>query len=125
MDDVMGQTFAALRSVLKKHTGKLIVTKDTPEVYYVDAGFSETWQKDVFFGCVRMGKRYVSYHLIPVYACPELLKGLSRELRGRMQGKSCFNFRSIGPSQLKELDSLTRASVRRFKQVAKLRPGRS
>jgi hypothetical protein len=121
MDEVMATTFGVLRSVLKKHAGKLIVTKDTPRLYYVDAGFSETWQKEVFFGAVRLGKSYVSYHLIPVYTCPELVKDLSPELRKRMQGKSCFNFKSISTSQLKELDSLTGACVRRFKQVAKLR----
>jgi hypothetical protein len=44
---------------------------------------------------VRKGKSYVSFHLIPVYMFPDLLKGLSPALEKRMQGKSCFNFKTV------------------------------
>ena len=40
----------------------------------------------------RLGKRYVSLYLMPVYAFPDLDEALSPELRRRKQGKSCFNF---------------------------------
>jgi hypothetical protein len=33
----------------------------------------------------------------------ELLEGFSQELRDRMQGKSCFNFRSVDTAQIVEL----------------------
>ena len=45
-----------------------------------------------WFAGTRLGKRYVSYYLMPVYVEPSLLDGISPELRRRMQGKSCFNF---------------------------------
>ena len=117
------EAFETLKAIMRKHAGHMIVTTDTPKLYYVDAGYSETWKKDVFFGSVRFGKSYVSYHLIPVYACPELLEALSPELRKRMQGKSCFNFKTVSADQARELDLLTRKSVQRFKRVARLRPG--
>jgi hypothetical protein len=120
----MREAFETLRAILKKHAGHLIVSKDTAKVYYIDAGYSETWKKDIFFGSVRLGKSYVSYHLIPVYACPDLLEGLSLQLRKRMQGKSCFNFRTVTEEQAKELEDLTRRSVQRFRKVAGLRPAR-
>jgi hypothetical protein len=119
----MREAFETLKAILKKHAGHLIVTKDTPKLYYVDAGYSETWKKDVFFGAVRLGKSYVSYHLIPVYACPDLLDDFPA-LKKRMQGKSCFNFKTVSAEQAKELDQLTRRSVQRFKKVAGLRPPR-
>ena len=60
---------------------------------------TETSQgREVWFGAVGERKNYVSYHLMPVYAFPELLKKVSPELEGRkkrMQGKSCFNFNAI------------------------------
>ena len=42
-----------------------------------------------------------------VYVCPDLLKGASNELMARMQGKSCFNFKSIDPALFTELEALT------------------
>ncbi len=42
-----------------------------------------------------------------VYACPDLLKGMSNKLKARMQGKSCFNFTSADPVLFAELEDLT------------------
>lgn len=58
---------------------------------------------------------HVSFHLMPVYACPDLLKGLSTSLKKRMQGKSCFNFTTIEPAHVKELAALTKTGIARFK----------
>jgi hypothetical protein len=40
-----------------------------------------------------MKASYVSLHVYAVYLHPELVDALSPELRSRMQGKSCFNFK--------------------------------
>lgn len=116
----MKQTFAALRAVMKKHAGKMTVVHDTDDVYYLDAGWSEAWKKNVFFGCVRISKNYVGYHLMPVYTNPTLLKDMSPDLRKRMQGKSCFNFKAVSKEQLKELDALTKRGVTAFKQLGQI-----
>ena len=50
----------------------------------------------MYFGSVRAGKAYVSFHLMPLYMCPALKGGMSPALRKRMQGKTCFNFKT-GP----------------------------
>ncbi len=67
-----------------------------------------------FFAGVRSGRRYVSYHLMPVYGRPELLDGISPQLRRRMQGKSCFNFTTIDESLMGELEDLTRRGFEAF-----------
>jgi len=64
---------------------------------------------------VEIKKNYVSYHLMPVYAFPELLESVSPELKKRMQGKSCFNFSKIDADTLKELAELTRKGFEKFK----------
>jgi hypothetical protein len=46
---------------------------------------------------------------------PDLLSDLSPALRRRMQGKSCFNFTSIDPVLMTELETLTAASFDRFR----------
>jgi hypothetical protein len=64
-----------------------------------------------------VGKSYVSYHLMPVYGCPELVAGLSDRLRAGMQGKACFNFRAVEPALFQELTQLTERGIRAFKKA--------
>jgi hypothetical protein len=45
---------------------------------------------------------------------PDLLDAISPELKRRMQGKSCFNFRKFEPDLFKELADLTEKSYERF-----------
>jgi hypothetical protein len=46
---------------------------------------------------------------------PDLLDGISPALKKRMQGKSCFNFKSIEPALFDELSMLTQRSLVRIK----------
>jgi len=45
---------------------------------------------------------------MPVYINPKFLKGISPDLKKRMQGKSCFNFKIVDESLFKELAILTK-----------------
>lgn len=65
-------------------------------------------------GAVQSKKNYVSFHLMPVYAFPELLDDLSPALRKRMQGKSCFNFSEVDEPLVAELTQLVAAGARRY-----------
>lgn len=60
-------------------------------------------------------KSYVSFHLVPVYAYPDLLESASPELKKRMQGKSCFNFKSMEPALFRELSALAGEGLKRFR----------
>ncbi|MEP7292565.1 MAG: hypothetical protein ABI835_12340 [Chloroflexota bacterium] len=108
--------FARLKPILQDYQAQLNVKTDEPGNYYLNTPFSETYQKYIFFGAVQIRKNYVSFHLMPVYWYPDLLDGISPELKKRMQGKSCFNFTSINEDVLAELAELTRRSAERFKE---------
>jgi len=111
-------TFAALRGILTRHGRKLNVQIDEPGNYQLAApGLVDRAGRPLFVAAVQIKKNYVSYHLIPVYAYPELLKDVSAALKKRMQGKSCFNFRTIDRAQVKELSALTKAGLDRFKTI--------
>ena len=73
--------------------------------------------RPLFAAAVQIKKNYVSFHLVPVYMNPELLKTVSPALRKRMQGKSCFNFTTIEPAQVKELSALTKKGLAGFKNL--------
>jgi len=49
-----------------------------------------------------------------------LLKDISPELKKRMQGKSCFNFKSIDKYLLKELNELTKKGFEYYKMEGML-----
>ena len=113
------EAFAALRKILAAHAKGLTVTADGPKGYSLNTPYSATWKKELFFGAVQVTKNYVSFHLFPVYMFPDLLDGISPELKARMQGKSCFNFRAPDDSLFSELAALTKAGLERVK-AAKL-----
>jgi hypothetical protein len=99
--------FTALRDILKRQAGKLVVTEDTKDCFRLEGGRHPTHKKPFPIAWVAVEKSYVSYHHMGVYARPDLLKGVSKELKARMQGKSCFNFTSADPALLAELEELT------------------
>ena len=71
----------------------------------------------MFFGSVKAGKAYVSFHLMPLYMCAPLTGGISPALKKRMQGKTCFNFKSDpGPELIAELQQLTAAGWRQWRE---------
>ena len=101
--------FAGLRTILEPYAPEMEVNTDSD----VEYGLQTHWRraKDGYpghFAMVKVGKRYVSYHLMPVYGFPELLDGMSDALRSRMQGKSCFNFTAVDKALFTELTTLTR-----------------
>ena len=108
--------FSALHAILAEHEPLMRVVRDKPGNYHLDAGYSEKWKRDIFFGGIRLNKSYVSFYLMPVYMHPELLKKVSPELKKHMQGKSCFNFDAVEPALFKELTTLTKQGLERFKK---------
>ena len=108
--------FEQLRSILKSHAQNLTVKTDTAGTYYLDGPYSEKWKKELFFGSAQIKKNYVSFYLMPVYMYPELLKDVSPELKKRMQGKSCFNFKKVEPELFAELGELTRRGAEKFRE---------
>jgi len=107
--------FAALKAVLAKHANRLSVKADTPIEYTLltksPSPFPQHKGQPLYFGSVRLGKAYVSFHLVPVYMCPVLAKNISPALKKRMQGMACFNFKTgPEPELVADLKLLTKAA---------------
>ena len=108
-------TFARLRKILEPFANNMIVTADNDENYHLDVDYVMPNKQRLYFGGVRRSKNYVSFYLMPVYVHPELLAGISPELRKRMQGKSCFNFKVPDDDLAKELGKLAKAGMAAYK----------
>ncbi|MBX9599633.1 MAG: hypothetical protein K2X35_01470 [Bryobacteraceae bacterium] len=108
--------FATLKPLLSRHSRKLAVKSDTPENYTLvtksPSPFPQHKGNPLEFGSIKVGKAYVSFHLMPLYMCPELVGAMSPALKKRMQGKTCFNFKhEPDPELLNELKDLAAAGV--------------
>ena len=108
--------FEQLKSILKPYAETLNLKADTTDAYYLDGPYSKQWKKQLFFGSAQIKKNYVSFYLMPVYMYPDLLKDISPELKKRMQGKSCFNFKKVESDLFEELAVLTRKSVEKIEK---------
>lgn len=106
--------FRTLKEVIEPSAAGLERKTDNDTELYLEKHLGGS--KPVFFGAVQLKKNYVSYHLMPVYTDPDLLETVSPELKKRMQGKSCFNFKAVNPVLFGELTALTEAALERYKQ---------
>lgn len=96
-----------LRKIFLDYASALDVVEDSSDNLYLNTRHIMKNRKPLYFGGVKIGKSYVSYHLMPVYVFPELLDSISPELKKHMQGKSCFNFKKADPLLFNELAELT------------------
>lgn len=117
--------FVRLRTILQMYSDTYSVAEDTPTCFRLEANTGpaavRAWGGKVKrptlpVAWVEIGKPYVSYHLMGVYGNEKLLAGLSKRLRARMQGKTCFNFKANDEVLFKELEKLTIQAISSFKK---------
>lgn len=114
--------FKALRTIISEFSGRLMLVTDSDTNYYLNTHHVMKNKKPMFFGAVQVRKNYVSYHLMPVYVNPCLLDSLSESLKKRMQGKSCFNFKSVEVELFEELAALTKAGYQSYVEKGYIEP---
>jgi hypothetical protein len=115
------EAHAALRKILDPFTKKkgMVVAKDGPDGFLLLAPPNARYPrypKGLWFVCTRIGRAYVSFHLMPIYMSDGLQRTISPALKKRMQGKACFNFKEPDPALFKELSALTKAAYARWKK---------
>jgi hypothetical protein len=114
-DQDFPEIFTRLKSILEPYAPEMEVNAESD----VEFGLQTHWRRPKdgypgYFASVKIGKRYVSYHLMPVYGFPKLKDDLSDGLRSRMQGKSCFSFTVLDEQLFVELERLTRSGYEAF-----------
>ena len=101
---------ARLRRILDPYRDELSVTTEGPNGMVLELpGYEgKPWG---YVAGTKIGKSYVSFHLMSVYTDPELMASMSPELRKRMQGKSCFNFTKINEPLMAELEAVAAKGI--------------
>jgi hypothetical protein len=110
--------YAELRARMLRAAAVMLVAKDGAVGLTLHAPWPHPHhpKQAMWFGGVEIRKSYVSYHLMPVYARPALLEGVSPALLKRMQGKACFNFKAADPALFDELEALTARGAEMFQK---------
>ena len=108
------EVYHHLRVLLQEHARRLAVQANTPESYILNTRQVDAQQRPIAFASVHIKKSYVSFYLMPVYCFPDLLQGLSRELKKHMHGKSCFNFTRRDDFLFEELKIFTQHCLDRY-----------
>ena len=110
--------FNALKSLLQSYEPRLSLGRHGEGDYHLHTNLKMKRGSLLYFGGVEIRKSYVSFHLMPVYCCPEMTESISPELRKRMQGKSCFNFSAFDPILFDQLSALVEDGFQRFQSDA-------
>ena len=106
-DDEFQALFDRFKAMLAPYAERMHVSADTPGFYGVDMAPESERTPATWFAGTRLGKRYVSYYLMPIYVQPSLADDVSPALQKRRQGKSCFNLTRVDEALLSELEALT------------------
>lgn len=107
--------FGRLKAILEPYAPEMEVNADSDSQY----GLQTHWRRPKdgypgYFGTIKIGKRYVSYHSMPLYWYPELNDEISPALLKRKQGKACFNFTAVDDDLFAELERITRRGYEMF-----------
>lgn len=103
--------FQKMKSALTPYESKMELVTDNETTYYLNYPSEGKDAKPEMFAAVMVKKNYVSMYYMPVYNQPDLLDGISPELKKRMQGKSCFNFTDENDPAIDELKLLIERSA--------------
>jgi hypothetical protein len=102
----LGELEAELRAILVPYEDTLVAA----EIYHMEVLRSPDAKAHDWFAGVRRGDGAVKFMLLPIHNHPELLEGISPELRKRRTGSSLFTLRAQDSDLLPELEQLVARS---------------
>ena len=119
MRSSLQDVFVSLKAILQPYASQhgFIPSESDGRFAIASATKTDRIGRPLFIAAVEVNKRYVSYHLMPIYMNPTLLAAVSPELRKRMQGKSCFNFTKVDEPLFRELQALTARALATMKSA--------
>jgi len=97
---------ARLEAILEPYRSRL----ETFEIYGVPMLRRPGARAHDWFAGVSPGNGVIRFFLLPMYAHPELLEGISPELLKRKRGASLFAFPAVDDAIVAELTALTERS---------------
>ena len=110
----LAEVYLRLRPILEPYMPEMVAMQDNDRGLYLNTRSIMKNKQPLFFASIAINKNYVSFHVFPVYMYPDLLDKVG-DLKKRMQGKSCFNFRKLSEEQVAGMRALVEAGHKRLK----------
>jgi hypothetical protein len=106
-----------LRPIIERHAASLVVSRDKPGEYQLETTRVGPSGTRLWFGAIQARAKYVSVHLMPLASHPDLMDGVSDDLRALMQGRTTFNLtdETVTPELIAELSALADAGLARYR----------
>jgi hypothetical protein len=112
----LDSTFTALKQLFAPYADRLRIVADSESTYMLEGEYDPALHRPRFFGGVRAGAHQVSLYLMPVYSNPELIGGISDDLRRRLYGKSVFHFTRPDDHLIEEVRALIEVAFRHYER---------
>ena len=123
MADTLQSVFNALRERMLRSRSGMNIAEDEAGSIVLKTPWHEPGKKEpAWFGAVQLKKNYVSCHLMPLYALRSMREQVPADLRKRMQGKSCFNFKKVEPELFDLLEQLTAECAAAYAEPVAAKP---
>lgn len=120
--EVRNEIFEIIKTVLKKHSPPMVVSKDKEDVFElmgnkpVPYGSKKTIVPGLYFSSVVARKDMISFYFFPIYYHTADFIDLIPTMSKCLKGKTCFNFKKIEQVNAKELNALLKKGVVAWKK---------
>jgi hypothetical protein len=105
--------YSRLRPILDPYLPRMVVVQDNERGVYLNTHAVMKNGQPLFFASIAINKNYVSFYVFPVSMYPDLLDDIGL-LKKRLQGESCFNFRTIDDEQVEAMRRLVERGYARL-----------
>ncbi len=119
MENDLQNIFNKLKSILQRYNEKLITKIDAGNNFdlwsqkeIIVAGKNKS---EMFFASIQIQKNDVAFHFMPLYTDPNLIDELTKSLRSKMKGKSCFHIKKLDEDLENEISDLLKKGYEIYK----------
>lgn len=121
--------FLEIKGILEKNSETFVVkdqyigsqAKQEKPAYHLygskDVSLFGKKPQPTYIAGVIQQKNYVSFYFSPIYSHPDLFSNISPDLRKVLKGKSCFNINKTNPQLLKEIESILKEGINKYKEI--------
>src|SRR5258708_40340438 len=97
------KVFDKLKAIFQPYVKKMDIAQDNETYYLLNTRHIMKNKQPLCFGGVRLGKAYVGFFMMWIYASPDVFQSMSLELKQAILGKLCFTFKEVDENLFMEL----------------------
>jgi hypothetical protein len=125
----LDKTFQEIKKILENNSEPFLVkdqyigsqAKQRKPAYHlygsIDVSLFGKKPQPTYVAGVIQQKNYVSFYFSPIYSHPDSFSNISADLKKTLKGKSCFNIKKTTPQLLKEIESILKKGIDKYREI--------